>query len=104
MLFVRHTQQQMRNIGLMVFMMRSLKTAKQKTEASDTNGDNGTGSSASSDESPENGEGARGGSQQQLANIQAVHSKGWLFEETVSGKITGIALAAAWEAERHMMN
>lgn len=32
MLFVRHIQQQMRNIGLMVITMISPKTEKQKTE------------------------------------------------------------------------
>lgn len=80
----------------MVITMISPKTEKQKTEASD--GDNGNGPAAGSDESAENGEHAGGGEPAAAGKCSGRARQGPLIKETVSGKIMGATLAAAWEA------
>lgn len=85
---------------MMVITMISpkLKT-KKKTEASGASGDNGNGPTARSDEAAESGEGADSGEPATSGRRSGHARKGPLIVETVSGKITGAALIAAWEAQ-----
>lgn len=65
---------------------------------SGASGDNGTGPTAGNDESAENGEGADGGEPAAAGKRSGRARQGPLIVETVSGKTTGTALFAAWEA------
>lgn len=56
------------------------------------------GPAAGCDESAENGEGADGGEPSAAGKRSGRVRQGPLIVETVSGKITGAALTAAWEA------
>lgn len=98
MLFVRHIQQQMRNIGLMVITMISPKTEKKKTEKPVVPGV----IMASGQQAVMNllkmVRVQTAISQQQLASVQAVHGKAhWSWRQLVV-RLLGAALTAAWEA------
>lgn len=85
MSFVRHIQQQMRNIGMMVITMISPKTEKPKTEKQ-----------VMVIMATGHGEHAGGGEPAAAGKCSGHARQGPLIKETVSGKIMGISLAAAW--------